>query len=218
MPQTRILPHDLLMCKDVQLFDRLIDSSLTALKSCGHRIVTERSTSETHRATIRIMYELGIRRLCVSSGSLHLDEEWAKDLSTNFSSPFSSRPEQLSAEDISEDIADQPTGVSSTFQAGDYGQPSVANRRRNTHQGNDAIRFMYICYPSSNGRCLSELTVRTKDDRPTDRLLIESLKKEYNSLRPDYVRLRTLRGFSTIRLARVSVTILLSCNADTDAC
>jgi hypothetical protein len=77
---------------------------------------------------------------------------------------------------------------------------------------------MYICHPSSNGRCLSEVTIRTKDDRPTDRVLIESLKKEYNFLRPYHVRLRTLRDFSAIRLAPVSAIILLLCDADADAC
>ncbi|KAH6849563.1 hypothetical protein B0T12DRAFT_418499 [Alternaria alternata] len=171
-------------------------------KSCGHSIATERSTTEIDQATIRVLYELGIHRLSEGPEPLLLIEEWARDLSTNSSTPFSSQPEQLSADEISEDIADQPTGTSSGLQAREYGQPSVVNRRRSNHQRNDAIRFMYICYPSSNGRCLSELTVRTKDDRPTDRVLIEGLKREYNSLRPYYVRLRTLRDFSTIRLAR----------------
>jgi hypothetical protein len=213
-----MLSHDLPMCKGSRKFNWLRWSSLTTSKSCGHRIATERSTTEVDQATIRVLYELGIHRLSGGPGPLLMNEEWASDLSRNSSTPFSSRPEQLSADEVSEDIADQPTGTSSDFQAGEYIQPSVANRRRSSHQGDDAIRFMYICYPSLNGRCLSELTVRTKDDRPTDRVLIESLKREYNSLRPYYVRLRTLRSFSTIRLARVSATTLLLCNADTDAC
>lgn len=109
-------------------------------------------------------------------------------------------------------------GASSCFQPEEDSQPSVTNRRRKSHQGDDIIRYMYFCYPSPDGGCLSELTVRTKDDRPTDRVLIESLKKEYNSLRPYYVRLRSLRGFSAIRLARVCATVISFRGANTDMC
>ncbi|OWY42215.1 asparagine synthetase [Alternaria alternata] len=151
---------------------------------CGHHIVTERLITESEQATIRILYGLGLRKLRAGLGPLKLNEEWANDLTTNFSMPFPSRSESHSANETSGDIADQSTGVSSSSRFEDYGQPSVTNRCHKSHQGDDVIRFI------------------TKDDRPTDRVLIESLKKEYNSLRPYYVRLRALRDFSTIRLAR----------------
>jgi hypothetical protein len=173
-------------------------------KDCGHYIVTERLITESQQATIRIQYELGLRKSRAGLGPLKLNEEWANDLTTNFSMPFPSRSESHSANETIGGIEDQSTGVSSSSQVEDYGQPSVTNRRHKSHQGDDVIRFMYICFPSSNGICLSELTVRTKEDRRTDRVLIKRLKKEYNFLRPYYVRLRTLRDFSTIRLARVS--------------
>jgi hypothetical protein len=187
-------------------------------KSCGHRIATERSTTDIHQTTIRVLYELGMRGLAETSRSLQLNEEWAEGLSTNSSTPFSPRAEDHLPDETSGDIADQSTGASSCFQPGEYGQSSVTNRHRKSLQGDDVIRFMYICYPSPSGRYLSELTVRTKDNRPTDRVLIESLEKEYNSLCPYQVRLRTLRGFSTIRLARVGVIALLLSGADTNAC
>jgi len=67
-------------------------------------------------------------------------------------------------------------------------------------------RFLYMCYPTSNDRLLGEWTVSTEEERPTDKVLIGSIKEEYLSLRPPLMRLKCLRNFSAIRLARVSVT------------
>lgn len=216
--QTWILPHDLPMCKSLKSNDRLRQSSLMTLKSCGHRVSTVRSTTESHQAMIRILYEMGKQHLSEGFGPLYVNGEWANDLTTNSSMPFPSRSENHSAGETSGDIADQSTGVSSSFQVGDYGQASATNRRHKSHQEDDVIRFIYICFPSSNGRWLGELPIRTKEDRRTDRVLIKRLKEVYNSLRPYHERLRTLRDFSTIRLARVSAIIPLLYDADTDAC
>jgi hypothetical protein len=206
------------MCKSPKPNGRLNCSLLMTSKSCGHRIVTERSISETQQATISVLYELGMRGLVAGFTPIQLNEEWANDLSISLNTSYSPQTGDSLADETSGDIADQLTGALSCFQTGEYIQRSVTNRRRKSHQGDDVIRYMYFSYPSPDGRCLSELTVRTKDDRPTDRVLIESLKKEYNSLRPYYMRLRSLRGFSAIRLARVCATVISFRGANTDMC
>lgn len=165
---------------------------------------------------IRSLYELGTQGLSDGSGPLSLNENWADKLSLDSKMPLSPRAEDTSADKTSGDLANQSTEASSCFYAEGYGQPSVTNRRRKSHEEDDAISYMYFCCPSSKGRCLSEMTIRTKDDRLTDAALIEKLKIEYCSLRPFPLRLRNLRGFSRIRLARVSTIDASLRDADTD--
>jgi hypothetical protein len=71
----------------------------------------------------------------------------------------------------------------------------------------DFPKFLYICFPNSKSRSIRPWKTDALSGNPSDQALIQEIKRTYTSLRPAWKRLMELRGFSTIRLAKVSASI-----------
>jgi hypothetical protein len=202
------------MCKSSRSSRGLRWLSLMKLKSCGHRVVTDSPTSWSQQEYIRILYAQGILAISKGNDSMEANEIWANDDQANRDIlPVSPRP-QSSRDEKSEDIALQSKASASSSKPGDgsrASQLSPKNQDRKGKENDTADKFLYMCYPSSHGRGLREVTVGPDDDLPRDGILIKDLKRRYYSQRTSLQRLRTLRDFSTIHLQRVSATVLRHC-------
>ena len=198
------------MCKSSESSLGLRRSLLMRLKSCGHRIVTECPKTTSQQNYIRALYDEGILAISKGIGSMEPNERLANEKQANrdiFS--FSPRP-QPSRNDNGEDIALQSKASSSSFKPVDESgasQLSLRNQGRKGKKNDPVIRFLYMCCPSSRGRGLREVTVRSDDNVPRDGMLIKDLKRWYYSQRTFLQRLKTLRDISTIRLQRVSARV-----------
>jgi hypothetical protein len=115
---------------------------------------------------------------------------------------LSAEKKPSSVEDASRDIGEQPICMDSDHSPG---QADTEVGMRNRHKKDEKLRYLYICYPDASTRPLDQMTVSTESEPLTDKVLIEQTKKEYFSIRPHTTRLKNLRGFSEIRLARVRV-------------
>lgn len=181
------------------------------LKSCGHRTVTECPKTTSQQNYIHVLYGEGILAISKSIGSMEPNRRLANENQANgdiFS--FSSRS-QPSRNHYDEDIALRSKASSSSFKSGDESresQLSLTNQGRRGKKNDPVIRFLYMCCPSSHGRGLREVTVRSDANLPRDGMLIKDLKRWYYSQRTFFQRLKTLRDISTIRLQRVSARVL----------
>lgn len=120
-------------------------------------------------------------------------------------------------DDTSQDVVQNPVGLCSSFSTVGLSsslstsrpEPGVATQR---HSHGDRLdptqKFLYCCYPSKSDRNLDQVTVSSVHLAPTDKELIGDIKKQYLSGLSHLTRLKSLRGFSAIRLARVGP----SCN------
>jgi hypothetical protein len=198
------------MCKSSRSSLRLRWSLLMKLKSCGHRTVTECPKTTSQQNYIRVLYGEGILAISKSIGSMEPNRRLANENQANGDiSSFSSRP-QPSQNDNGRDIALQSKASSSSFKPVDESgasQLSLRNQGRKGKKNDPVIRFLYMCCPSSRGRGLREVTVRSDDNVPRDGMLIKDLKRWYYSQRTFLQRLKTLRDISTIRLQRVSARV-----------
>jgi hypothetical protein len=179
-------------------------------KSCGHLIVTECPKTTSQQNYIRALYDEGILAISKGIGSKVPNERLSNENQAD-GDIFSCSPRpQSSQNENGEDIALQSKASSSGFKSGDesrVSQLSLRNQGRKGKKNDPVIRFLYMCCPSSRGRGIREVTVRSDDNLPRDGMLIQDLKRWYYSQRTFLQRLKTLRDISTIRLQRVSASV-----------
>ncbi|OAL49060.1 hypothetical protein IQ07DRAFT_69866 [Pyrenochaeta sp. DS3sAY3a] len=144
---------------------------------CGKRIVTERPMTVVDRSMVETLYSFGTHLQTTGPFSPTSMINYAKPtfVDKNLSLPV--HQDRSAVDDTSQDIVQDPVGLSSSLSTLGPEPGAATQRRREINLSGHTQKFLYSCYPSKSDRILDQVTVSSANESPTDKELIEGFKK-----------------------------------------